>query len=59
MTWEQLTHLISMDGYGAYIWGSFLFVGLCLVFNTLLITKRGRQLLKSMALEQEWRRNDT
>ena len=50
MNWTSWSDFISMDGYGYYVWGSYLISFICIAGEIILVSNRKRTLLKQISL---------
>jgi heme exporter protein D len=49
MTWGSATEFFAMGGYGAYVWGSYAVVALCIVVEILAVRARRKRALEGRA----------
>ncbi|HSV35867.1 MAG TPA: heme exporter protein CcmD [Ramlibacter sp.] len=48
MIWRSAGEFFAMGGYGLYVWGSFVVCVLALAGETMLVSRRGRAVLRNL-----------
>jgi heme exporter protein D len=52
MQWNSVGEFLAMGGYGLYVWGSFGVCAAAMIIEPLLVGKRNREILGSLARER-------
>jgi heme exporter protein D len=52
MLWNSAGEFFAMGGYALYVWGSFGVCAAAMIIEPLLVARRNREILRSLARER-------